>query len=55
MNDLRFIESVTGKNLNLHDCQIVLSSVTEEMRKEGFNLTPKKLDNLIWNYQRSLS
>jgi hypothetical protein len=52
---LRFIESVTGKNLNLHDCQIVLSSVTEEMRKEGFNLTPKKLDNLIWNYQRSLS
>jgi hypothetical protein len=52
---LRFLENVTGKHLNLDDCQIVLAGVTVEMRKVGFNLSPKKLDNLIWNYQRSLN
>ena len=50
---IRFLELHSGKKLSLNDCQIVLTEVSKNLSKMGFNLTPKKLDNLIWNYQRS--
>jgi len=51
---LRFLENVTGEKLSLNNCQSILSSVTERLKNKGFNITAKKLDNLIWSYQRTL-
>ena len=52
---IRFLESISGENVSLSDCQNILAAVTENLKKHGFDITPKKLDNLIWNYQRDLS
>lgn len=51
---LRFLENITGEKLSLNNCQSILSSVTERLKTKGFNITAKKLDNLIWSYQRTL-
>jgi hypothetical protein len=49
---IRFLEHESGKKLSLNDCQLVLTEVSKNLNEMGFNITPKKLDNLIWNYQR---
>lgn len=51
---LRFLENITGEKLNLNNCQLILTAVTERLNNKGFNITAKKLDNLIWSYQRTL-
>lgn len=51
---LRFLDSITNHRISLDDCQIIFQEVVKQMNKTGFNLTPKKLDSLIWNYQRSI-
>jgi hypothetical protein len=51
---LRFLENTTGERISLADCQMILTAVTERLRNEGFNMTAKKLDYLIWSYQRTL-
>ena len=50
---IRFLEHETGKKLSLNDCQLVLTEVSKNLNEIGFKITPKKLDNLIWNYQRT--
>jgi hypothetical protein len=50
---LRFLEGITNTRISLENCQIIIQEVVRKMNAVGFNLTPKKLDNLIWNYQRS--
>jgi hypothetical protein len=50
---LRFLEGITNINISRDDCQIIIQKVVHKMNNNGFNLTPKKLDNLIWNYQRT--
>jgi hypothetical protein len=52
---IRFLESISGENVSLTDCQIILAEVAKKLEKDGFDITPKKLDNLIWNYQRNLN
>ena len=52
---IRFLESISGENVSLTDCQIILAEVAKKLEKNGFDITPKKLDNLIWNYQRNLN
>jgi hypothetical protein len=52
---IRFLESISGEILSLTDCQIILAEVSKNLQKNGFDITPKKLDNLIWNYQRDLN
>jgi hypothetical protein len=52
---LRFLETISGENVNLTDCQIILAEVAKKLETHGFDITPKKLDNLIWNYQRDLN
>lgn len=52
---IRFLESISGKIVSLTDCQIILAEVSKNLQKNGFDITPKKLDNLIWNYQRDLN
>jgi len=49
---LRFLETATGKKYSLDDCQTVLTAVTNEINKLGYDLTPQLLDNAIWNFQR---
>ena len=51
---IRFLQDATGQKLNLEQCQTTLFAVTGELNKQGYKLTPKQLDNLIWNYQRML-
>ena len=51
---LRFLENITGQKLSLNNCQLILTAVTERLKNKGFNITAKKLDNLIWSYQRTL-
>lgn len=50
---LRFLHSATGRIFALEQCQIVLYGVASELNKQGYNLTPRLLDNIIWNYQRT--
>jgi|WetSurMetagenome_2_1015567.scaffolds.fasta_scaffold31531_2 hypothetical protein len=50
---IRFLEHESGKKLSLNDCQLVLTEVSKNLNEMGFKITPKKLDNLIWNYQRT--
>lgn len=52
---VRFLESISGENVSLSDCQIILTEVAKKLQKDGFDITAKKLDNLIWNYQRNLN
>jgi len=52
---LRFLENISGEKVSLKECQVILSEVTNQLKNNGFNITPKKLDNLIWNYQRNLN
>jgi hypothetical protein len=50
----RFLESQGIKGVTLDEIQTLFSSVVKQMNSTGFNLTPRKLDNLIWNYQRQV-
>ncbi|MFV8373614.1 hypothetical protein [Flavobacterium sp. LB2P74] len=52
---IRFLENISGEIVSLTDCQIILAEVSKNLQKNGFHITPKKLDNLIWNYQRDLN
>lgn len=50
---IRFLQTASGGHkYNLADCQTVLSAVTLELKKQGYDLTPQLVDNAIWNYQR---
>jgi hypothetical protein len=49
---LRFLESLGIKSITLNESQVLFNNVVEQMNSSGFNLTPRKLDNLVWNYQR---
>ncbi|MGG7035768.1 MAG: hypothetical protein ACI7YS_11340 [Flavobacterium sp.] len=51
---VRFLENISGEKVSLNDCQVILTEVSNQLKKNGFNITPKKLDNLIWNYQRNV-
>jgi len=51
---LRFLENILEEKVSLKNCQVILSGVTEQLKNNGFNITAKKLDNLIWNYQRDI-
>lgn len=48
----RFLEGVLQKQVELRESQHLLSRAVEELRFEYPNLTPRLLDNLIWQYQR---
>lgn len=48
----RFLEGVLQKQVEPRGSQHLLSRAAEELRLEYPNLTPRLLDNLIWQYQR---
>jgi hypothetical protein len=50
---IRFLQEATGKLYRPTECHDFLIAVTEELNKKGYEITPRKLDSLIWNYQRA--
>jgi len=50
---MRFLYDATDNNFNIEQCQNIIISVVKELNKDGYELTPKLLDNIIWNYQRN--
>lgn len=51
---LRFLKNITGEKLSSNNCQLILTAVTDRLKNRGFNITARKLDYLIWSYQRTL-
>ncbi len=51
---LRFLQNVTGRIFTLEQCQSILHNATNELNKQGYVLTPKLLDHIIWKYQREI-
>lgn len=48
-----FLNEILNRNVKLEECQPILEAVCNELIKSGFiELTPKLLDNKIWQYQR---
>ena len=50
----RFLLKATGQNFKNEECQIILTAVTKELNNKGYKLTPKLLDDIIWNNQREI-
>jgi hypothetical protein len=48
----RFIRSATNKNLSIEEMHQAIVSAAKLLSTEYPHLTPRLLDNLIWNYQR---
>jgi hypothetical protein len=51
----RFIKSATGKEYSVEDMHLAIVGAAKVLKKEYPNLTPRKLDSLIWNFQRTRS
>lgn len=51
---MRFIQSITGKNPNALECQMLITSACDILKKRYPQLSPMLLDNQIWLYQRSI-
>jgi hypothetical protein len=51
---IKFIETSANVKIKQEDCQPILQSALTRLSQQGFNLTLRELDNLIWNYQRAL-
>lgn len=49
---LRFLEKILGKKLSFEESQTLLVEVSQILKEEHSNLTPKLLDYQIWNYER---
>ncbi len=48
----RFVEQVTGKSYSAEEITRLLIGACDLLVTDYPNLTPRMLDNLIWNYQR---
>lgn len=48
----RFVEQVTGKSYSAEEITRLFIGACDLLVKDYPNLTPRMLDNLIWNYQR---
>jgi len=50
---LRFIEAAIGRPASIDECQPLLVQTCQILAIDFPQLTPRKLDNLIWQYQRT--
>ncbi len=50
----RFLYSATGEQLSDDECQRALAEACAVLAKDYPNLTPRSLDHLIWEYQRTV-
>ncbi|MBB6055371.1 hypothetical protein [Tolumonas osonensis] len=51
---IRFLESALNRPVNLNEAVTLVRQACDELKKKYDFMTPKILDNLIWQYQRSL-
>ena len=49
----RFIEERIGKKLSIAESQELIEKTQKILSNKYENLTPRLLDNLIWNFQRN--
>ncbi len=50
---MRFINSVS-KDITIDDAQQIIVKCAALLEKDNKNITPRLLDYLIWDYQRSM-
>jgi hypothetical protein len=48
----RFIWSATGKEYSVEDMHLAIVGAADLLKDKYPHLTPRRLDSLIWNYQR---
>ncbi len=51
---IRFLKDATGQTFNVNECQAILHAATAELNRSGYTIMPRLLDNVIWNYQRTI-
>jgi putative endonuclease len=51
---MRFLEENVGQKVSIDESQKLLRNVCAKINEKGYLINAKKLDNLIWNYQRTL-
>jgi hypothetical protein len=42
------------ESISQKDCQNILEKISLKFRDSGVNISPRELDNAIWNYQRNI-
>lgn len=52
---IRFIVNIIGKPISQNDCQAILTKVCIELGDREIKISPRELDNAIWNYQRNIN
>lgn len=50
---VRFLENTLQRKVHISECQHIISEVCKLIKQSHHYMTPKILDNVIWQYQRS--
>jgi len=50
---LRFLKRVLNKDVSIVEAQILLKEASKILAKDYINMTPRLLDNEIWNFERN--
>ena len=51
---IRYIESILEQPISQKDCQFILEKTSLKLEVSGIDISPRALDNAIWNYQRNI-
>lgn len=51
---IRYIENIVKIPVSQKDCQEILEKTSSKLQVLGINISPRELDNAIWNYQRNI-
>lgn len=51
---IRYIESILEQPISQKDCQIILEKTSLKLEVSGIDISPRALDNAVWNYQRNI-
>ncbi|MDQ1088532.1 hypothetical protein [Siphonobacter sp. SORGH_AS_1065] len=49
-----FLEGIVGRKCTLTESQNLLAEASNLLCEQGYEMNPRLLDNVIWNYQRKL-
>lgn len=50
---IRFIEAALGRPVSVQECHPIIVETCELLKEDFPHLTPRSLDHIIWEYQRS--
>lgn len=51
---IRYIENIVKTPVSQKDCQNILEQTSLKLEDSGVYISPRELDNAIWNYQRNV-